>query len=537
MGWAKKTILLHKVMMQKKTRIKIYKALTVCAIIGILGFLIIQLRAKTMVANFIEAKIPPHLNVSYENLTVNIFTGTVDFDEVFVELSNRDSTLIHTDIKSEHLLVKGIQYGQFFFNNTLEARMIKLSQPEMIYHRHLKLPRKDTISQGVVNLLKTIKVDEISINNGSFVIFGQAEDSIELSTKNINFTLFDAKTDPNIIKQKMPIEYGDYTFSADSIFVDLGKFEKLNVGNLRVEKETISITELQLHSKYSKSELSKIARTERDYIALHVPKIEITDIDFGFEKNRFFISTAELGIASPNLEIYRDKLVPDDNTPKVFYSRLIRELPINLDIPEIRLDNGKVTYEELVDSDTAPGKLELEHISGTIANVSNDEKNSDPTQIDIKANLMGEAQVNLKYNFQVGDTKDSFTASGTIFNFKSASANSFLRPNLRAQAEGFIVQLYFTIEGDSKSSRGDMKMKYHDFKFKVLDKNLLKVNKLLTAIGNIFVNDGSKTDLEGFRHGKIAVERDPSKSFFNYLWLNIKSGILSTITGKANKND
>ncbi|MDB4293235.1 hypothetical protein N9954_07470, partial [Maribacter sp.] len=97
--------------------------------------------------------------------------------------------------------------------------------------------------------------------------------------------------------------------------------------------------------------------------------------------------------------------------------------------------------------------------------------------------------------------------------------------------------MYFTISGNAVSSQGDMKMKYQDFKFDVLDKDRLKVNKVLTAIGNIFINDGSKTDANGYRYGNMEVERETNKSFYNYLWLNVRDGMVNTLTGNGKKEN
>src|SRR5690606_31691619 len=111
----------------------------------------------------------------------------------------------------------------------------------------------------------------------------------------------------------------------------------------------------------------------------------------------------------------------------------------------------------------------------------------------------------------------------------------FFEPNLHIQVEGTINQMYYTFSGNNVMSKGDIKMKYEDFKFNILDKDRLKINKLLTAIGNIFLNDGSKTDPNGFRYGNMEVERQTNKSFYNYLWLNIREGMLNTITGNGKK--
>lgn len=97
--------------------------------------------------------------------------------------------------------------------------------------------------------------------------------------------------------------------------------------------------------------------------------------------------------------------------------------------------------------------------------------------------------------------------------------------------------MYFTISGDAISSTGDIKMKYEDFEFAVLKKDRLGVNKFLTFLGNLFINDGSNSDAAGFRYGHIEATRDPTKSFFNYLWLNVQDGMVNTMLGKGKKDD
>ena len=152
-----------------------------------------------------------------------------------------------------------------------------------------------------------------------------------------------------------------------------------------------------------------------------------------------------------------------------------------------------------------------------------------------KAKLMGTSPIDLEWSFYKKEKHNLFKAYGVIKDFETENINPFLKSNLRAEARGTINELYFTISGDDYTSSGDMKMKYTNFGFVVLQKDRLGVNKLLTAIGNIFTNDGSKTDENGYRYGEIKVERNPTKSFFNYLWINVKDGILSTFTSNGKK--
>ena len=124
---------------------------------------------------------------------------------------------------------------------------------------------------------------------------------------------------------------------------------------------------------------------------------------------------------------------------------------------------------------------------------------------------------------------------GSLSNFQSQSINPFLKSNLGAEVKGNVQQLYFTISGNELESQGDMKMKYEDFEFIVLKKDRLGVNKLLTAVVNLFTNKGDKTDKDGFRYGSFKVGRNQDKSFFNYLWINLQEGLVSTMTGHGKK--
>ena len=63
-----------------------------------------------------------------------------------------------------------------------------------------------------------------------------------------------------------------------------------------------------------------------------------------------------------------------------------------------------------------------------------------------------------------------------------------------------------------------------------------KKNKFLSTIANIFVSKDSKDVSNDFRKGsKSDVERDKTKSVFNYLWITIKEGLRDAMTGDGKK--
>jgi hypothetical protein len=149
---------------------------------------------------------------------------------------------------------------------------------------------------------------------------------------------------------------------------------------------------------------------------------------------------------------------------------------------------------------------------------------------------MENSPIELDWNFDINDMEERFTVSGTISDFNAPSINSFLESTMNYRVEGFVHKLYFTSGGNKVQASGDLEMNYRDFDLIVMKEDGSGVNKLLTVIGDILVKENKDNEDPGFRYGQIDAKRDPTKSFFNYLWLNIRSGIKSSVTGDGEKD-
>ena len=229
-------------------------------------------------------------------------------------------------------------------------------------------------------------------------------------------------------------------------------------------------------------------------------------------------------------------MVPDDMRYKPLYSKTLRDLPIDLSIQKTNIAESRISLEHLIENGVEHGKIFFADINASIEKLANTYPPGEKTEVNAKSLFMGESPVHLKWTFDIHSKSDIFLIAGSVQNFNPSTIDSFLRSGLKIEANGHIDQIYFTATGNNATAKGDMVMKYRDFKFTVLQKDREETNKFLTAIGNLFVNNGSKADEEGFRHGRIEVDRNTNKSFFNYLWISVRSGMVSTLTGSGTKD-
>ena len=355
------------------------------------------------------------------------------------------------------------------------------------------------------------------------------------TVEGIDFTLSDIKFDRETAQENIPFTYGNYELNTDKGHFNMSPLEFIEFEHMQLTPDVGGFQHFVLRTKYSKAELSRRLAVEHDHYDLTIDNIILNNWDFGFEGELPYFHLGALELRTPIFHVYRDKLLPDDTTHKKLYNQALRELDMDLQVDSIQISEGLITYRERLKVDVDPENLSFSDIEASINDLHT--KGKGEVTVDIDAKLMDNGPFTLDWSFDPQNKANTFLAKGSLSNFQSESINPFLKTNLNAEVKGTIQQMYFTINGNELESQGDIKMKYDNFEFTVLKKDGLGVNKILTAVVNLFTKNGEKTDEDGFRHGDFKVGRNQDKSFFNYLWINLKEGLVDTMTGRGKKRD
>ena len=332
------------------------------------------------------------------------------------------------------------------------------------------------------------------------------------------------KIDNNTIARKIPLDYKNYEAKSDTLFVKVSAFENLTVQDFSIQNRTANFKNLELKTKYSKQELSKLISKERDHYDLSVPSLSVEGIDFGFKQNRFYAKSKKVSLTEPSLELFRDKLVADETKTKPLYSKMLRELPFALTVDSLKISDAKIVYEERQNAENMGGSINFENLNAAMAHVSNTYESPTKTEIKINANFMEKTPISVNWSFDVQNKNDQFLFSADVGHLVADRLNSFTQPNLNVKLQGSTNQTYFTIDGNNDTSNITMKVNYSDFKVTLLQKEGEK-NNFLSAIANIFISKNSKKKDEYYKEGTAEATRNKNKSVFNYLWINVKNAL------------
>ncbi|PKD21919.1 hypothetical protein APR41_02770 [Salegentibacter salinarum] len=476
---------------------------------------------------FIESKMETALEENlkkaefkYEDLNASLLGRSVS-------ISNPVYKKNGMQINAEEIKLDGIDIFEYLSNNNIEIRTLKLTKPEVAIYTEAE-KEKDT-SEGENSTEIDLLIKSVEVVDGDFKMAKSDSVKEQLLVNIPSLNLKDVSVDQKSLKNGLPFNYKDLQMTSDSLFFNLNDLHDMYVEKMEMKGSSLVFSNIKMKPLYDKQEFQKHIPYEKDRFDLSLGELTLQSFNWSFKNDSLSIESENTEITNGDIKIYRDKQVKDDPRQKPMYSKMIRELPFKLKVDTLKVDNLAIQYEELVKPKRGPGKVTFKNLNASIYNISNvnmDAEDFPRTDIDVQTQFMGEASLNVNWNFDISNKADVFSISGQMDKISSEGINQFMEPALNVKAEGGIRDMRFNFTGNNQNSSGDMKLVYKDFKVEVLQSDGEEENKLFSAIANLFINnDATSAEKE---QKDIQTERTQNKSFWNYLWKNVRNGALKS---------
>lgn len=478
--------------------------------------MVVGLFVNQKIKNTIEEELKDF--TTYENLKVHSLGRTIWLENLKLNLKD-------VEVFAEKVTVDGFSLPGYLFEDRVKIKKVFLEQPEIIFSK----AKTDTLTSETKKSFKqTISIGSFEIFNGNLKLTEDgSSEKLFLDLK--TFMLENISIDEKSIAQKIPFRFESFEVVSDSIQLDLDPQHYLTVESSRIKNGEISSKSLKIIPKYDKVEFQRQISKEKDRYELDIEHINFDALSWGFEGDTLQLNNPVLTIDGANLQVYRNKLLPDDERIKPLYSATLRNLPVKVDFKEIQVKNSSIVYEEKIRKSTPPAKVSFYELHASITNVRNTRMKATDfpkTRINANALFMNETYLEVDWDFDIRNTRDEFQISGNFKSLSHTGINSFLVPAMQIEARGGIDYLAFNFGGNNDRAIGDMQLKYEDFKINILREGK-KVNKFFSAIANFFMsNDAVNEDIS---RENLTITRNKIKSFWNFLWLCIREGAIDSL--------
>src|SRR5690606_10752228 len=313
-----------------------------------------------------------------------------------------------------------------------------------------------------------------------------------LEVTDVNITLDNIQFNQETSLNKIPFTYENLAVKIDSLDYHPNNVYHLQTQQITFENDNFNIEEFRLTPKLSQAEFLQQLVVEKDLYTFSVQSISLSDIDWGFLEEDFYIKSPSLELDKLNADIFRSKVPKDDTSKKLLYSALLRELPFFMEIDKVKLKDSQIAYEEEVVRGQ-PGKLTFSKFNADISNVNSGYKKTELPDVEINVNcvFMHESELKVNWTFNPMNRNEEFKIKGNLYNYDLHKTTPFLKPRIFASAEGIAHEVAFNFAGDDVVGSGNFLIKYDDLKVSIYKKDLEGKSPLKELLANVLVKKSS----------------------------------------------
>jgi len=397
----------------------------------------------------------------------------------------------------------------------------------------------------ISKFLKEVSVRTIDLKNISFKYVNKnlpvpETDSLDKLNITLKDWLIDARSadDPSrfYLLKDVLIDLNDYRFATpDSLY-----HIEVNELAFRASTGLLSVKKFGVVPRYSEMEFGRIAGYAKERFNIQMSDISVGGIDLPLYVRKQQLSASEMNIANGYVSVFNNNELPARGIVRMgkFPHQLLQTLKGKVSVKKLNLNNIDLSYAEYDKDSRQKGKISFENTSGTILNVTNDEKAKAKDSIMIarlQTSMMGQGNLWVNFKFDLNAKNGAFSYEGQLSNMDGSALNRITKPLGMLQVKsGDVKKLIFNVVADETQATGNMNFAYQNLSVgllkKVAGKDRLVKQGLFSMLANSLVINPDNPNAKGqFIVAPIYFKRDPTNSFFSFVWQTLFQGIKYTV--------
>jgi hypothetical protein len=492
------------------------------------------------------------LNITSGNATLTDFKLIPDTNiyNKLVALKKAPDDLFILEVKK--LSIKNIGAVKAYKQQILDISNISIEKPNLTiinkryaFNDTVKVGKPKSPYELIKKTFKQLRIDSISLKDISLNYINKSNPVIKSTAlKHLNINISDVFIDSLSAKDTgrfyytkgIEIRINDYSIATpDSLY-------RANIKQIyfSTSKKQIFLDGVSFLPRYSKAGFYRKTGEPGDIYNLKFNRIGINDIDLQRFLRNQKLYAGTLNIANAKVQIYSNNAYKGPKSNKIGKDpeQALQKVALDMRLKRINIRNTLISYSEADATSGYTGVITFNNTNGYILNVTNDDdvKRINPFMIaHIRTRFMDAADFQVNFKFNLASNDGAFNYSGVLGKFDGRVLDKLVKPLALVHVQSADIQkLSFNVDASNYSGKGQLQFYYNNLNVQLLKKVEgkadLQTQGFISKLANTLIIEDNNPDKKGnFRPGPIDLKRDPTTSFFSFLYKALLDGIKPSV--------
>jgi len=496
---------------------------------------------KNSLVNEINKNAEGKYEFNISSLNLNFINRTISLEEI--SFNTTESAVQQLNVGLNSISLSGIDLRQLLFKREISIGRIHIDSPSIQIRRDASEStgsNAETLIQRAAeassSVLSNIVIPEITVTNFDLQLFRQTEQTPYLSFSNSELTLFDISLNEASLTDSYPFEHSSGAFQNINYYPESGLYSIRGVSaEFSSITQTASADSLFLNPLLEAPVFFDTVGYRTDRMTGSLTSVQLDGFDINTFLNSGVMKSENIFLHEPKLSMFRNKNYPrrENRSSKPLPQELLLELGIPVKMDVITIEDASVRYSEIAENSTESGYIEFTDLDSRLLNTTNIdsliEKNSS-WSMEANTRVMDNGELDVSFQFPLNE--DYHTVTGRLKEMNAMDLNHALEPIASVRIEsGNISSMRFEMRMDKTEAIGFLEVIYDDLKISVLDDETGDKN-IRSRITSFLANQlkiKKENAADNPRMGAISYQREPEKSFFNYWWKSLRTGLSTSV--------
>lgn len=467
-----------------------------------------------------------------------------------VALKKAPDNLFILDVSK--LSIKNIGARKAYQEKIMDIKNISIDRPTLTIISK-RYAFNDTVKVGkpkapydiIKKIFRQLRVDSISLKDISVNYINKShpvtkQTALKHLDINISDVLIDSLSaaDPNrfYYTKGVDVIVHDYSINTpDSLYTAGIKKIFFSTSQRRIILDKVSFL-----PRYNKTDFYRKVGESTDRFTLKFSQIILSDIDLQSILRDQILYAGTMDIKRSNVEIYNNNAYKGHKTNKIGKDphQALQNVALDLKLKKINIYNTDISYAEYDATSGATGVITFNNTTGYFLNVTNDDdaKKRNPYMVArIHTKFMNVAPLAVKFRFNLLAKDGAFNYAGSLGHFDGRVLDKLVKPLALVHIESAdIDKLNFNVNASNYGGKGLVEFYYKNLNIQLLKKvdgkAELQKQGFVSKLANTLIIENSNPDKKGnFRPGPIDLKREPTTSFFSFLYKALLDGLKPSV--------